>query len=108
MLYYNITEVLPRSYNIGKDSKDCSEYPGGSSRTGRAGAKHVGREPQRIRNIPVEVPLGPNERLSKACVANLDTITTIPKSIFLSRISVLSASKVVAINAAIRFALGLD
>ena len=62
----------------------------------------------RIRNIPVEVPLGPNEGLPKKCVANLDTITTIPKSILLERISVLPAPKITALNGAIRFALGLE
>jgi Arc/MetJ family transcription regulator len=33
----------------------------------------------RIRRIPAEVPLGPAEGLSRACVVNLDTITTIPR-----------------------------
>jgi mRNA interferase MazF len=62
----------------------------------------------RIRNIPIEVPLGPNEGLPKKCVANLDTITTIPKSILLERISVLPAPKITALNKAIRFALELE
>ena len=33
----------------------------------------------RARNIPTEVRLGPAQGLPKACVANLDTITTIPR-----------------------------
>lgn len=62
----------------------------------------------RIRDIPVEVRLGPGEGLPKECAANLDTITTIPKSMLLSYISALPASKVAAIDAAIQFALGLE
>lgn len=62
----------------------------------------------RIRNIPVEVPLGSKEGLPKRCVVNLDTITTIPKSTLIEHISVLPASKVAAIDEAIRFALGLE
>ena len=62
----------------------------------------------RIRNIPVEVTLGQGEGLHKKCVVNLDTITTIPKSMLLERISVLTAMKVEAVNEAIRFALGHD
>ena len=61
----------------------------------------------RIRNIPVEVPLGPKEGLPKECVVNLDTITTIPKSMLSERISLLPASKISALDEAIRFALGM-
>ncbi len=62
----------------------------------------------RARNIPVEVPLGRKEGLPKECVVNLDTITTIPKSMLLELISVLPTPKVAAINQAIQFALGLE
>ena len=34
---------------------------------------------RRIRKIPVEVPLEPEDGLSQKCVANLDTIITILK-----------------------------
>ena len=34
----------------------------------------------RIRNIPVEVILGPQDGLPRRCVVNLDTITTISKA----------------------------
>ena len=33
----------------------------------------------RMRHIPVEVPLGPEDGLPKPCVVNLDTIATIAK-----------------------------
>jgi mRNA interferase MazF len=33
----------------------------------------------RVRGIPVEVPLGPKDGMPQERVANLDTVTTIPK-----------------------------
>ena len=62
----------------------------------------------RIRSIPVEVPLGPGEGLDRPCVANLDTITTIPKGTLTRRIARLSPAKIGEIDEALRFALGLD
>ena len=62
----------------------------------------------RVRRIPSEVPLGPADGLPRACVANLDTITAIPIASLLDRISLLSAEKRRAIDAAIVFALGLQ
>jgi mRNA interferase MazF len=62
----------------------------------------------RIRGIPVEVPLGADEGLARTCAANLDTITTIPKSALTERISRLPRQKLLALDAAVRFALGLD
>ncbi len=62
----------------------------------------------RIRSIPVELPLGRKEGLPKACVANLDLVTTIPKRALVDRISLLSADKIRALDEALRFALGLD
>lgn len=61
----------------------------------------------RIRNISSEVPLGTNDGLPRACVANLDTLTTIAKDTLRERIATLSHEKMQAIDAAIRFALGL-
>ena len=61
----------------------------------------------RIRGIPVEVPLGPDDGLNFNSVANLDDITTIPKSRLESRISILSNEKLRAVERALRFALGL-
>ena len=60
-----------------------------------------------IRNIPVEVPLDKSDGLPFRCVANLDDIATIPKTLIKRRIAVLSVEKMQEIEAAIRFALDL-
>lgn len=60
-----------------------------------------------IWNIPVEVGLGPREGLPEACVVNLDTIATIPKSRLKERIVSLPADKIKEVNRAIQFALAL-
>jgi len=62
----------------------------------------------RIRHIPTEVPLGPEDGLPKACVANLDAITTIAKSSLHERLTSLSTEKLASVDAAIRFALGMQ
>jgi mRNA interferase MazF len=61
----------------------------------------------RVRRIPTEVPLGPDEGLPKRCVANLDAITTIPKRALTARVVTLSLEKVAAIERALHFALAL-
>jgi mRNA interferase MazF len=61
----------------------------------------------RIRQIPTEVPLGPAEGLPKACVVNLDTITTIPRRILTQLIGPLPLEKLAAVERALLFALGL-
>ena len=61
----------------------------------------------RVRGIPSEVPLDRRDGLPKACAANLDTITTIPKAILTRRLAALEPGKVAAVERAVRFALGL-
>ena len=61
-----------------------------------------------IRDIPVEVPLDAKDGLPQKCVANLDTITTIRKSILTQRICLLDSEKTEQIDNAIRFALALE
>ena len=61
----------------------------------------------RIRQIPTEVGLGPEDGLDRLCVANLDTITTIPKAVLTARVATLRPGKVAAVDRAVRFALGL-
>lgn len=61
----------------------------------------------RIRRIPVEVPLGPEDGLPERCVANLDSIVTIPKAHLDQCVAFLRPEKVRQIEAAIRFALGM-
>ncbi|MFA5787640.1 MAG: type II toxin-antitoxin system PemK/MazF family toxin [Actinomycetota bacterium] len=61
----------------------------------------------RVRGIPTEVPLGPEDGVPRPCAANLDTITTIAKSALSRRLTRLSADKLRAVDTATRFALGL-
>ena len=61
----------------------------------------------RIRGIPTEVVLDHRDGLSRRCVANLDTITTIPKRLLAERLAVLAPARVAAVDRALRFALGL-
>ncbi|MGH9578127.1 MAG: type II toxin-antitoxin system PemK/MazF family toxin [Terriglobales bacterium] len=60
-----------------------------------------------IRNIPVEVALDESDGLPSRCVANLDDIATIPKTLIKRRIAVLSVEKMQEVEAAVRFALDL-
>lgn len=60
-----------------------------------------------IRNIPVEVRLGPKEGLPKDCVVNLDEILTVPMSLVASRICTLDEAKIREVEKAICFALDL-
>lgn len=62
----------------------------------------------RKRNLPVEVPLGRKDGLPKSCVANLDTVTTVPKKMLQKRITLLTSAKIGAVDDALRFALALD
>ncbi|KPJ69359.1 MAG: hypothetical protein AMJ45_00390 [Syntrophobacter sp. DG_60] len=61
----------------------------------------------RVRGIPVEVPLGPEDGLPKKCVVNLDTIATIRKELLIERIALLRREKIEQINNSIKFALAL-
>jgi len=61
----------------------------------------------RIRGIPVEVPLGPQDGVPRACVANADVVTTVLKSNLIRRIGRLAPDKLRAVEDALRFALGL-
>ena len=62
----------------------------------------------RIRHIPSEVSLGIDDGMTQECVANLDTITTIPKDCLQTHLTTLSAMKLKEVEAAIRFTLGLE
>lgn len=61
----------------------------------------------RIRGIRSEVILDRGDGLKKKSVANLDTISTIPKAALDTKISSLSRKKVTEVEDAIRFALGI-
>lgn len=60
-----------------------------------------------IRRIPVEVYLGPNDGLPRACAANLDTIMTIEKACLDGRLCTLSDNKWSEVVAALKFAFNL-
>lgn len=62
----------------------------------------------RIRQIPAEVPLGPEDGLPQPCVVNLDTILTIAKASLREHLATLSAEKLEAVERAIRFALAME
>lgn len=61
----------------------------------------------KIRGIGSEVILDRRDGLKKKSVANLDTISTIPKAALDTKISSLSREKIIEVDDAIRFALGL-
>jgi mRNA-degrading endonuclease toxin of MazEF toxin-antitoxin module len=61
-----------------------------------------------IRGIPSEVQLSRRDGLPKKCVANTDNVVTIPKRWLRSRITALTQAKVDALDAALRFSLGLE
>ena len=62
----------------------------------------------RIRGIPAEVPLGPEDGLPRPCAANLDALMTIPLRLLEERIAALNSAKLRAVEAAIRFALEIE
>jgi len=52
--------------------------------------------------------LGTDDGMPRDCVANLDTITTIPKDCLSDRLTSLSPQKLKEVEIAIHFALGLE
>jgi len=60
-----------------------------------------------VHEIPVEVRLGPEDGLPKACVANLDNIVTVSKKRLDRSLTTLSPEKMRSIEQAIKFALDL-
>lgn len=60
-----------------------------------------------IRNIPVEVALGPEDGLPKKCVVNLDVINTIPKKVLKNHLATLTPAKMEAVESALKFAFSL-
>lgn len=61
----------------------------------------------RMRQIPVEVPLGPPDGLPRECVVNLDSLVTIRKRSLRRRIAPLTPARIRQVEAALRFALAL-
>lgn len=61
-----------------------------------------------VRSYAVELKLGRREGLPRDCVVNCDWLVTLPKADLLTRAGTLSASKLRALDDALRFALGLE
>jgi len=57
----------------------------------------------RIRSIPTEVSVG---GMPRACVANLDNITPLPKALLVELAGTLSGDEMSAVCSAARFAIG--
>jgi mRNA interferase MazF len=60
-----------------------------------------------IRGIESELPLGPVDGLRTRCVANCDNLETVSKGRLTKRIGSLDSHKLVALDDALRFALGI-
>ncbi len=60
-----------------------------------------------IRGIPSEVRLGKQDGLPRACVANTDSVVTIPKTWLDARVAPLRPAKLAELDHALRFSLGL-
>lgn len=58
-----------------------------------------------IRNIPIEVPLGPADGLPKACVVNFDDLRTVAKEYLVEKVSKLPAQRVGEVKRAAGYAL---
>jgi mRNA interferase MazF len=62
----------------------------------------------RVRELPTEVPLGRAEGMPRRCVANADTLTTIPKRALVEYAGTLGAERLGQLESAIHFALGFE
>lgn len=61
-----------------------------------------------VRGFAVEVRVGKTEGLPRAGVVNCDWLVTVPQASLIERAGALDAHKVGQLDAALRFALGLD
>jgi mRNA interferase MazF len=61
-----------------------------------------------VRGYAVEVKIGRREGLSRECVVNCDWLVTLPKEDLLERAGALSGPKLRQLDAALRFALGIE
>jgi mRNA interferase MazF len=61
-----------------------------------------------VRGLPTEVPLGAAHGVSHDCVANCDTVYTIPKDVLDHRRGALGPEERRALDDALRIALELD
>jgi mRNA interferase MazF len=61
-----------------------------------------------VRGLPVELPLGPADGVSRSSVANADDIAIVPKVWIEQYLTTLNPAKLEALEQAIRFALDLQ
>ena len=61
-----------------------------------------------IRNIPIEIPLGPAEGLPRKCVVNCDNLRTVAKQNLVERISRLPPRRVSEVKRAVGYVLGWE
>jgi mRNA interferase MazF len=61
-----------------------------------------------VRHIPIEVPLGPTEGMSKPCVVNCDNLRTISKVHLVKKISKLSQKRIHEVKRAVGYALAWE
>lgn len=59
-----------------------------------------------VRNLPTEVPLGPEDGMPGACVLSLDNVTLVPKAFFLERICTLGPERMAQVCRALGLATG--
>ena len=60
-----------------------------------------------VRGLDSELPLGPGDGLREACVANCDNLETVSKRRLTKRLGSLDSHKLVALDDALRYALGI-
>ena len=61
-----------------------------------------------IRNIPIEVPLGKAEGMTKPCVVNCDNLRTISKAHLVERISRIPLRRIREVKRAVGYALAWE
>lgn len=61
-----------------------------------------------VRGFALELKLGRREGMARDCVVNCDWLVTVPKVDLIVRAGSLSATKLHALDDALRFALGLE
>ncbi len=60
-----------------------------------------------IRSIASEIPLSTRDGMPQKCVVNTDNLATIPKTWLESKITNLRASKLAALDLALKYSLGI-
>ena len=62
---------------------------------------------RRVRGLDSEVLLGPEDGLREPCVANCDNLETVSKERLTKKLGSLDSHKLVALDDALRYALGI-